>query len=180
MYSITFTCSNKCGSNRTNRLFLTAPLPPEPRVVELGGSNGFPELRVTNASEFEGIQWYRDGALVPGANGQANPLAANLNGFYTVESISDKGCTTLIAEARGIDVNSDQLAFLAYRVSRSTVAIVNTTNQTRDFQIIDLSGKVRVNGRLEPGHNEMLFPHTGIFILRVNEGGTPGNAKVLF
>jgi hypothetical protein len=172
--------SNKCGSNRTNRLFLTAPLPPEPRVTELEGDNGYTELRVTNAAEFESIQWYRDGAMVPGANGQTNPLVANLNGFYTVESISDKGCRTLIAEDRGIDVDSDQLAFLAYRVSRNTVAIVNTTNQNREFQIIDLSGKVRMSGRVDPGLNEMLFPHTGIFILRVNEEGTPGNSKVLF
>jgi hypothetical protein len=172
--------SNKCGSNRTNRLFLTAPLPPEPRVTELKGDNGYPELRVTNSAEFERIQWYRDGLLVPGANGQANPLVANLNGLYTVESISDKGCRTLIAEARGIDVDSDQLAFLAYRVSRSTVAIVNTTSQRRDFQIIDLSGKVRVNGQLEPGHNEMFFPDKGIFILRVNAEGALGNTRVLF
>lgn len=172
--------SNKCGANRTNRLFLTAPLPSEPRIAELGGSNGFPELRVTNSSEFEGIQWYRDGLLVPGLNGMANPLVVNLNGFYTVESISDKGCRVLIDEGDGIRVNLDNLAFLAYRLSKSTVAIVNTTNVNRDFQLVALSGKVMFTGRLEPGYNEMLFPSTGIFILRVDMEGSQGNTKVLF
>jgi hypothetical protein len=172
--------SNKCGSNRTNRLFLTAPTPPEPVMTELGGSNGYPELRVTNHSEFSSIQWYRDEVMVPGLNGQANPLVVILNGFYTVESISDKGCRTRIAESRGIDIKLDQLAFLAYRVSKSTVAILNTTSRNMDFQIVALSGKVMFVGRLDPGYNEILFPFTGIFVLKVNEGSTLGNSKVLF
>jgi len=171
--------SNKCGSNRTNRLFLTAPLPPEPTMTELGGSNGYPELRVTNLAEFSSIQWYRNEVEVPGLNGKANPLVVNLNGFYAVESISDKGCRTMIAEARGISVKLDHLAFLAYRVSKSTVAILNTTQSNRDFQIIALSGKVMFNGRLEPGYNDILFPFNGIFVLRVDMEGTQGNTKVL-
>lgn len=170
--------SNKCGSNLTNRLFLTAALPPEPSITKLEGSNGYPELRVTNHSEFASIQWFRDEQMVPGGNGQSNPLVVNLNGFYTVESVSDKGCRTMIAASKGININLDQLAFLAYRVSRSTVAILNTTSRSRDFEIVDLSGKVRMNGQLEPGHNEILFPFTGIFILKVNQGGTQGNTKV--
>jgi hypothetical protein len=173
--------SNKCGSNRTNRLFLTAPLPAEPMMTELGGSNGYPELRVTNHAEFSSIQWYRNEVEVPGLNGKANPLVVNLNGFYMVESISDKGCRTMISEAMGIDVKLDNLVFLAYRVSKSTVAIVSTTHRSRDFQIIGISGKVMFTGRLEPGYNEILFPFNGIFILKVNEdNSTQGNTKVYF
>jgi hypothetical protein len=172
--------SNKCGSNLTNRLFLTAPLPPEPTMTQLGGSNGYPELRVTNHAEFSSIQWYRNELEVPGLNGKTNPLVVNLNGFYTVESISDKGCRTMIAEASGINVNLEHLAFLAYRVSKSTVAILNTTSRNKDFQIIALSGKVMFTGRLEPGYNEILFPFNGIFVLRVDMEGTRGNTKVYF
>jgi len=172
--------SNKCGANRTNRLFLTAPLPPEANVVEMEGSNGYPELRVTNPTEFSSIQWYRNEEIVPGLNGRTNPLVVNLNGFYTVESISDEGCRTMIAQADGIDVKLDHLAFLAYRLSKSTVAILNTTHRHRDFQIIGISGKVMFTGRLEPGNNEIFFPFNGIFVVRVNEEGTRGNLKVLF
>jgi hypothetical protein len=172
--------SNKCGSNRTNRLFLTASTPPEPRVAQLEGSNRYPELQVTNPTEFSSIQWYRNEESVPGANGRSNPLVVNLNGFYTVESVSDKGCRTMIAEADGINVKLDHLEFLAYRVNKSTVAILNTTTRYTEFQIIGISGKVMFTGRLEPGYNEILFPFNGIFVLRVNEGGTLGNVKVLF
>lgn len=172
--------SNKCGSNRTNRLFLTAPTPPEPTMAQLGGSNGYPELRVTNSAEFESIQWYRNDEMVPGINGTSNPMVVNLNGFYTVESISDKGCRTLISEARGINVNQDQLAFLAYRVSKSTVAIVNSTSRSKDFQIIALTGRVMFAGRLEPGFNEILFPFNGIFVLRLNTDDRQGNTKIYF
>ncbi|MCK5068587.1 MAG: S8 family serine peptidase [Bacteroidales bacterium] len=172
--------SNKCGSNRTNRLFLTAPTPPEPRVAELEGSNGYPELQVTNDVEFSSIQWYRNQESVPGANGRSNPLVVNLNGFYTVESVSDKGCRTMIAEADGINVKLDHLAFLAYRVSKSTVAILNTTTRYTEFQIIGISGKVMFTGRLQPGYNEILFPFNGIFVVRLNESGIGANFKVLF
>jgi hypothetical protein len=172
--------SNKCGANRTNRLFLTAALPLEPNLAEEEGSNGYPELRVTNRSEFSSIQWYRNNMMVPGLNGQANPLVVNLNGFYTVESISDKGCRTLIDEFAGIDVKLDQLSFLAYRVSKSTVAILNTSSKNRNFQIIGLSGKVMLAGRLEPGYNEFLFNFNGIFILRVNQDAITGNTRVFF
>jgi len=170
--------SNKCGANRTNRLFLTAPPPPAPTITKLEGSNGYPELRVTNSSEFSAVQWYRDHIAVPGLNGQSNPLVVNLNGFYTVESVTDKGCRTLIDPDRGISVQNEQLAFLAYRVSKSTVAIRNTTSRTRDFQIVGLSGKVMYAGRLEPGYNEILFPFTGVFVLKVNEADPQGNTKV--
>ncbi len=170
---------NKCGSNLANRLFLTAPLPTAPQMARVGESNGFPELRVTNSSQFESIQWYRNEAMVPGLNGKANPLVVNLNGFYTVESVSDKGCRTLIASSQGIDIKLDQLEFLAYRMSKNTVAILNSTSRVRDFQLIDLSGKVRVAGRLEPGYNELLFPFTGVFVLKVNAEGKVGNSKVL-
>jgi hypothetical protein len=172
--------SNKCGSNRTSRLFLTAQLPPSPTITQLEGSNGYPELRVTNAAEFSAVQWYRNEVAVPGLNGQSNPLVANLNGFYTVESITDKGCRTLIDPDRGINVQLDQLAFLAYRVSKSTVAIQNTTSRSRDFQIVALSGRVMYAGRLEPGYNEILFPYTGVFVLKVNEVDPLGNSKVFF
>lgn len=172
--------SNKCGSNLTNRLFLTAPTPPEPTMARLGGSSGYPELRVTNHAEFESIQWYRNEVILPGLNGTTNPMVVNLNGFYTVESISDKGCRNMISQARGIEVKLDQLAFLAYRVSKSTVAIVNSTTGSKDFQIIAISGRVMFTGRLEPGFNEILFPFNGIFVLRLNQEGPQGNTKVYF
>jgi hypothetical protein len=171
---------NKCGSNRTNRLFLTAPLPAEPQMIRSGESNGYPELRVTNSAEFESIQWYRNEVMVPGLNGTSNPLVVNLNGFYTVESVSDKGCRTLIDPDFGIDISLDQLEFLAYRVNKSNVAIVNSTAGIRDFQLIDLSGKVRLAGRLDPGYNEVFYPYVGVFLLRVNWEGKVGNSKVLF
>jgi len=172
--------SNKCGSNRTNRLFLTAPLPAEPQMARVGETNGYPELRVTNSAEFESIQWYRDDIMVPGSNGRSNPLVVNLNGFYTVESVSDKGCRVLIDANRGIDINLDQLEFLAYRLDKNNVAIVNTSTRNRDFQIIDLSGKVRLAGILEPGYNEVFYPYVGVYLLRVNWEGKVGNSKVLF
>jgi hypothetical protein len=171
--------SNKCGGNRTNRLFLTAPTPPEPTVHEMEGSESYPELRVTNPAEFSSIQWYRNEEIVPGLNGTANPLVVNLNGLYTVEGISDKGCATRL-QTMGFDIELDHLVFLAYRLSKSTVAIQNTSQRHRDFQIIGISGKVMFTGRIEPGYNEILFPHKGIFVLRVNEEGRQGNVKVLF
>ena len=118
--------------------------------------------------------------MVPGLNGTANPMVVNLNGFYTVESISDKDCRTMISEARGIDIKLDHLAFLAYRVSKNTVAIVNSTYGSKDFQIIAISGKVMFTGRLEPGYNEILFPFNGIFVLRLNQEDRQGNTKVYF
>ncbi|MCK4700627.1 MAG: CUB domain-containing protein, partial [Bacteroidales bacterium] len=177
---IFLTSTNKCGDNNTNILAQTAPVPPLPKVSISDGSFGYPELRVTNFSGFKAIQWYRNGLPVPGVNGYSNPFIINLNGLYTVESISDQGCTNLIAAEDGIAVDRKQLVIRTYRINETTIVIENASSSSAGFNIVSLSGKVLLAGEVHPGQNEIRFSDKGIFLIQFYGNGIDQKYKVFF
>ena len=177
---IFLTSANKCGDNNTYRLFLTAPVPPLPKVSISDGSFGYPELRVANFSDFEAIQWYRNGLPVPGENGSSNPFIINLNGLYTVESISDQGCTNLIPAEDGIAVDRKQLVIRTYRINKTTIVIENASSSSAGFNIVSLSGKVLLAGEVHPGLNEIRFLDNGIFLIQFYGNGIDQKYKAFF
>lgn len=172
--------SNKCGESTSNRLFLTAPAPDKPNLATLDMLDAYPRLQVTNENAFAYVQWYRNGQTIPGEQGKSNPFVVNLNGVYSVASVSDKGCMTLLDEADGINVEIGSLAYRAYRTSSSTIVISNTTTVNTDFQIISMSGTVMFTGELIPGDNEFIFPYTGVFLIRMDRDDMDRNLKSFF
>jgi len=174
------TTRNKCGEKMGNRLFLTAPMPVLPRVSDGDGERGLKELQVTNAQEFESIQWYRDGEAIPGQAGRSNPLVVNLNGLYLAESVSDQGCRNLQDENEGIRISTDQLSIRAFRSNPSSIVIQKTSAGNNEFRILDLSGRVLYAGEVAEGRNERWFPYRGIFLIQFLDGEQVQHYKAFF
>lgn len=173
------TSSNKCGETEASRLFLTSPVPPLPELAKTDGSLGLPELEVTNIRDMESIRWYRNGIPVSGAQGASNPLVVNLNGVYWAESVSEDGCTNPESAQVQLEVDRKPLSFLAYRVNETTVVVENTTENAANFRIYSLAGQAVYNGKADPGHTEIGFLGTGVYLFQFTGGGMSQDYKVL-
>jgi hypothetical protein len=174
------TVVNQCGEKEGSRLFLTSPMPEPANLINYDGGMGLPELEVTNMHRFESIQWYRNGEAILGENGTSSPLVVNMNGLYGAESISKEGCRNPGSESDFIKIDSDKLAFRAYRIDESIIIIENTTLQTVDYRVVTVSGQVMIAGQAEPGYNEIPFLGSGIFLLRFSGSNVDQKYKVLF
>ncbi len=174
------TAVNQCGEKQGSRLFLTSPVPPDASVIQYNGPIGLPELEVTNMSEFESIRWYRNGDPVLGESGTLNPLVVNLNGLYSVETISEEDCRNPGSDAAQVKIDQDKYDFLAYRIDETTIIIENTTRSTVDFTIVSVGGQVVMVGEAGPGQNEIAFIGNGIYLLRFSKNSMDQKYKALF
>ncbi len=172
------TAENKCGIRKSNRLFLTAPLPPEPILKQSMTSYGYPELEVINPADYASFYWYLDGVRLQGEEAMNKSLVANRNGTYLVEGFNDEGCSYL--SEKGIRVDAREFDFLAYRISETTVVVENATSSTAVFNFISLSGKVSYAGKLIPGNNEIGFSEQGVFLIQIEQNGVRTSLKTLF
>jgi hypothetical protein len=172
------TAENKCGSRSSNRLFLTAPIPPEPELLESQTSYGFPEFSVTNSNEYTSICWYLDGVPLQGEASFQASLVANRNGSYSVEGINEEGCSIISNQV--FEVDNRTFDYLAYRINETTIVVENATNSSSVINIISLSGEVSYVGALNPGRNEIDFTNQGLYLIQVEKGGVRTSLKTLF
>ena len=172
------TAENKCGSRSSNRLFLTAPIPPEPILRQSQTSYGFPELTISNSAEYTSVRWYLDSEPLQGDANMQTSLVANRNGTYSVEGINDQGCSTLSSQV--IEVDDRTFDYLAYRINESAIVVENATNSSAVINIFSLSGKVSYVGELNPGYNEIEFTSHGIYMIQIDQGGVRSSLKTLF
>lgn len=175
------TSTNKCGSRRKGRLFLTAPQPQKALVsMSTEAVSFYPELNVQNADDFRSVRWYRNGEALSGEQGTSNRLVVNLNGVYVAESVSDLGCTNRPPESEGIRVDLKDLMYRVYRTGETGMAIENGTSGTAAFTIVDLMGRVQYSGKVVPGYNEFSFYGQGVFMVWFYGNGIDQSYKVLF
>jgi len=174
------TSSNKCGAAESNRLFLPAPVPPLPKLVETVGPYSYPEILVTNIAEIDDIQWYRNSQPIPGDPGKSGSITVNRNGLYTAESISREGCTNRVPEEDGITIDEAQYIFQAFRLNEKTIVIENTSTKKVDFNLISVGGVVQKMGTVNPGTNEIRFDTRGIFLIHFFGNGIDQVLKAYF
>ncbi len=172
------TAENKCGSRTSNRLFLTASTPPEPLLKESRTSYGYPELEVSNSSDYSLVRWYLNGIPLQGDASLNRSLVANRNGTYSVEGINNEGCSKL--SDRSIQIDNRKFDFLAYRINETAVVVENSTSAAAVINIVSLSGKVAYAGELSPGYNEIGFSATGLYMIQINQNGVRSSLKTLF
>lgn len=156
---------NKCGSRESDRLFLTEKLPDEPRIDASTNEFGYTVLTVENRSNFDSIQWYRNGEEIQGAAGVDNPLIVARNGLYTVASVSENQCVNKISDEKGYTVNREDFTFVSYRNSPTTIVIENSLEVAAEVNIISSLGRVMYAGEVQPGYNELSFSYKGIYVL---------------
>ncbi len=90
----------------------------------------------------------------------------NTTGTKYTETISEEECRNPGSDQDRIHVSRNQLSFLVYRANETTIYVENTTSRSVNFRLVSLSGKVIYHGEAEPGHNEISFLGTGIYLAR--------------
>lgn len=174
------TSINHCGETADKRFYLTSPIPPDAKLLKYEGQYAYPELEISNMNEFKSVQWYRNGEALSGTSGALNKLVVNLNGMYTVETISDDGCVNPGSDVSGMLVEQNELAFLVYRSGESAIIIHNTTSEPASYSIVSIGGQLVGNGLAQPGVNELSFRANGVFLVRITGQGIDQKYKVLF
>ncbi|MDF1576545.1 MAG: S8 family serine peptidase [Bacteroidales bacterium] len=164
--------TNKCGSRQSNKLYLTSPLP-DPPVVRVSDSEyeGYKLLAVSNSSDYSSFQWYRDGWPLESQMAREPEFVAHLPGLYTLGVSNREACEYIQDEEDGIEIDQENQDYSVYTGLNSHLVVLNHTSDQALLHIYDFLGKLRSIETLEPGHNEIPFPFSGSFIVRVSGSG---------
>lgn len=121
-YAVLETNQYGCNSLSANQTVIVYPLPPAPNLIVDGGN--------INSTSTGNLQWYFNGAAIPGAT-QANLLYAD-TGSYTLAITSADGCvnssTVYISTPSGIATINQQQGFTLY--PNPAKHILNIRNNT--------------------------------------------------
>ena len=146
---LTVVASNLNGCAQSNALTFTVLEAPMPTITANGS-----ELTSSLAASY---QWYLDGALIPGADGQV--WVAVADGSYTVEVVADNGCSGASAPEvviiTGIDRPFDGARFMVWpTLADGTLNVhvpVGASGPVR-IKVIDAHGRtVLERGNLSAG-----------------------------
>ncbi|MDR6781660.1 DUF7507 domain-containing protein [Pedobacter africanus] len=104
-YHVVVTNVNGCSSSPSLPTQVTASPYPELPNISPAGATTFCEGGVVTltSSSSAGNQWYKNGILIPGANGQT--LGVNEIGNYAVKVTNQAGCASTISAATNVTVN---------------------------------------------------------------------------
>ncbi|SMC84509.1 Ig-like domain-containing protein, partial [Pedobacter africanus] len=104
-YHVLVTNVNGCSSSPSLPTQVTASPYPELPNISPAGVTTFCEGGVVTltSSSAAGNQWYKNGILIPGANGQT--LGVNEIGNYTVKVTNQAGCASTMSAATNVTVN---------------------------------------------------------------------------
>ncbi|MND36729.1 Large cysteine-rich periplasmic protein OmcB precursor [compost metagenome] len=131
-YYITVSGDNVCANNPTNAKAVTVSVEQIPEVTitsvplpeNLFIGSSFTLTANVNGS-YAGLEWYKDGMLIPGASNQATLTFANFQasdqGFYQVEVITANGCRSLNRE-RGLAVVLSPADFATWKLGTDSNA----------------------------------------------------------
>lgn len=132
-------CISSPTVNSNSIIMTVNSLPPMPTIIANGN--------VLSSSANNGNQWYLNGNLIPGANGQS--LTANQNGNYTVLVTNNCGSTSSGIFTYSITSinNHEQLYFTIYpNPTRNNFSILGLNiNEKFSVNIIDNTGRVIQN-----------------------------------
>lgn len=161
--------TNKCGSRKSNKLFITAPRPEDP-VVEVEESDypGYRLLSISNASRFTGYQWYLNDSRIDSPHAEASEYVAYLPGNYTVSVTSREGCENRQKPGEGIRIAQQNQVYTAYQGHAGKIVILNSTNFSATANIYHYSGKLIKIAHVDPGYNEIAFGWEGAFIVTIS------------
>ncbi|MFO7935614.1 MAG: S8 family serine peptidase [Bacteroidales bacterium] len=169
--------TNKCGSRKSNKLFITAPRPEDPLVrVQESSSRGYKLLTITNALQFTGYQWYRNDSIIDSPYARLPEYIAYLPGTYTVSVMNSQGCVNRQDPADGKKIAQQNQAYTAYQGPGGKLIVFNSTNFSATVNIYSFSGRLILIGTISPGYNEIDFGRQGAFIINITG---PDNSQTI-
>ena len=180
-YTATVIGSNAC-TNKDSILVSLIPLPAKPSITAILGIN---DTLISNATV--GNQWYKDGVLLMGENGQKLLISSFVSGTYTVVVTDATGCSSEPADAYtivSIKENANNCSFNVY--PNPSNAIFNLTSVKRHDKpckvvIYNYMGKV-VNQFDWNGDNttiNLTDQASGVYMMIINDKDTVEVKKLL-
>jgi len=148
--------TNKCGSRKSNKLFITAPMPDNPLVqVQQSDIPGYKLLSISNASRFTGYEWYRNDSVINSPYAWLPEYIAYLPGTYTVSVTNREGCVNRQKPEDGIRISQQNQEYTAYQGMDGKIVILNSTNSPATANFYNFSGQLVKIATIVPGYNEV-------------------------
>jgi hypothetical protein len=133
--------ANGCPSTQSAGYVVQDPTPTKPFITPQSSTTFCAGGGVTLQSDLaNGIQWYKDGALIPGANSQN--YVATASGSYTAQ-LNALGCHSAVSDAIAVTVLPPQIT-----VTNSNDSGAGSLRQT----IIDACVGATISFDMTPGH----------------------------
>ncbi len=185
-YTVTATGTNTCKS-RDSVLVSLIPLPIKPIItIKWGG------VDTLISSSLTGNQWYKNGNILLGENGQKLIVSSFVNGNYTVTATQNT-CTSDMSDAAAIHVGienyTDNCSFVVYPnpfKDKTTVTYNLKVSEYTRIAIYDVTGrevKVLTNSIQDRGEHSVDFDaaliKAGVYFYTINAGNDTFTGKLV-
>jgi len=178
-YTVTVTNANNCEAVSAP-ITVTAANPPATPTVTFAND-------VLSSSSAAGYQWYRDGAIINGADGQQ--YTPTQNGSYTVVITDASGCSS---QSAAVPVVISSIADVVNKLTVSVqpnpstgVFYLSAANLsgTSNIVILDMAGREvfnqTVEGQLQQYPLDLSSTADGVYILRLSNGDAVNNTRLI-
>ncbi len=171
--------SNKCGSRKSSKLFLTSPAPDDPLLqLNTGDFKGYYLLSISNAQVYSDFQWYRNDTEIESRYARRSDYVAYLPGIYTVSVSNQEGCSKRVPVEDGFEIQQPNQVYSVFQGAGGNIVILNSTNATALVNIYHFSGKIEKITTIGPGYNEIPWDKEGAFIITVSGSGDTLSTRI--